>query len=54
MWKVLLGFIVFAALAMFVLLKSGGNIDLGGEQHGAETKQSEPAAADAKGDPGKK
>jgi hypothetical protein len=33
MWKVLLGFAVFAALAIFILTKSGGDIDLGGEKH---------------------
>lgn len=45
MWKIVIGFIVFAALAMFILVKSGGNIDLGGEKHGAEAGHSEPAAA---------
>jgi hypothetical protein len=33
MWKILLAFVVFAALAMWVLTKSGGNVDLGGEKH---------------------
>ena len=33
MWKLVLGFIVFAGLALFVLNK-GGDIDLGGEKHG--------------------
>ncbi|HMW23934.1 MAG TPA: hypothetical protein PKC59_10910 [Burkholderiaceae bacterium] len=47
MWKLVLGFIVFAALALFVLMKSGGNIDMGGEKHGTEVHApaaSEPAA----------
>ena len=35
MWKILLGFAVFSALAIFVLMK-GGDIDMGGEKHGAE------------------
>ena len=34
MWKILVGFVVFAALALFVLMKSGGNVDMSGEQHG--------------------
>ncbi|MDQ7744062.1 hypothetical protein [Hydrogenophaga pseudoflava] len=43
MIKILLGFIVFAALALFMLMKSGGDIDMGGEKHGAEATHSEPA-----------
>ena len=34
MWKIVVGFIVFAGLALFVLSK-GGDIDLSGEKHGA-------------------
>ncbi len=33
MWKVAIGFVIFAALALFILNKSGGDIDLGGEKH---------------------
>lgn len=33
MWKMVVGFAVFAALALFILMKSGGNIDMGGEKH---------------------
>ena len=50
MWKLILGFVVFAAIAMYVLVKAGGDIDLGGEKHGVETTHTEPAkpaAADA-------
>lgn len=34
MWKLVVGFIVIAGLALFLLSK-GGDIDLGGEKHGA-------------------
>ena len=34
MWKLVLGFVVIAGLALF-LLNKGGDIDLGGEKHGA-------------------
>ena len=34
MWKIVLGFIVFAVLALF-LLNKGGDIDISGEKHGA-------------------
>ncbi|MBA4342447.1 MAG: hypothetical protein C0423_09880 [Methylibium sp.] len=45
MWKIALGFLVFAALALFILSK-GGDIDMGGEKHGVES-HSEPAASAA-------
>ena len=43
MFKILIGFIVFAALALFVIMKGGDSLDMGGEKHGAEAVQSEPA-----------
>jgi hypothetical protein len=33
MWKLVVGFVVFAALALYLLTK-GGDIDMGGEKHG--------------------
>jgi hypothetical protein len=42
MWKLILGFVAFAALALFVLSR-GGDIDMGGEKHGIEAHP--PAAA---------
>jgi len=42
MWKIIVGFIAFAALALYVLSK-GGDIDMSGEKHGIEI----PAAAEA-------
>ena len=45
MWKLLLAFVAFAALALFVLSK-GGDIDMGGEKHGADAMHV-PAAASA-------
>lgn len=48
MWKILVGFAVFAALALFVLMKSGGNVDMSGEQHGVPgAAHPEPAASSA-------
>ena len=34
MWKLIIGFVILAAVAMFVLLQ-GGEIDMTGEKHGA-------------------
>jgi hypothetical protein len=46
MWKLLVGFIVFAAVALFVLKKSGGDIDMSGEKHDVSGGHA-PAAASA-------
>lgn len=35
MWKLVIGFVAFAALALYMLSK-GGDIDLGGEKHGGD------------------
>lgn len=37
MWKLALGFVVFAAAGLFVLKKAGGDVDMGGEKHSVET-----------------
>jgi hypothetical protein len=48
MWKIALGFIVFSALALYIL-STGGDIDLGGEKHGADAVHApEPAASSAR------
>jgi hypothetical protein len=46
MWKIVVGFIVFAGLALFILSK-GGDIDMGGEKHGAEATHVPEQAASA-------
>ena len=46
MWKLLVAFILFAAVGLFVLKKAGGDIDMGGEKHGIETSgHADPAAS---------
>ena len=45
MWKLLAGFALFSALAMYMLM-SGGDIDMGGERHVAEPAHA-PAAVEA-------
>ena len=47
MIKLLLGFLVFAGVALFILSR-GGDIDMSGEKHGIESHEpaaSAPAAA---------
>jgi hypothetical protein len=46
MWKIAVGFVVFAGLALFILSK-GGDIDMGGEKHGADALHAPEAAASA-------
>lgn len=46
MLKMFLGFVVFAVLAVYLLMKSGADVDMGGEKHGAEaTHAAEEAPA---------
>ncbi len=47
MWKIIVGFIAFAALAMFVISKGGNSLDMGGEKHGTETTEAHGAASAA-------
>lgn len=36
MWKIFVAFVIFAALALFVIMKGGDKLDMGGEKHGEE------------------
>lgn len=47
MWKIIVAFIIFAALAMFVILKGGDQLDMGGEKHGADAVPAPEAPASA-------
>jgi hypothetical protein len=47
MWKLLVGFAIFAGLAIF-MLSQGGDIDMSGEKHGAEATHAPPAEATAR------
>lgn len=47
MWKIAVGFAVFAALALYVIGKGGDSLDMSGEKHGADAVHAEPAKADA-------
>jgi len=37
MWKIAIGFAVFAAISLFVIMQGGDTLEMGGEQHGTET-----------------
>ena len=51
MWKIALGFVVFAALSLFVIFKAGDKVDMSGEKHGADAvhvpEETKPAVAPA-------
>ncbi len=44
MWKLAIGFVVFAVLAVWMLM-NGGDIDMSGEKHGTEAVQAAPEKA---------
>jgi hypothetical protein len=50
MIKIFIGFVVFSALAMFILFK-GGDIDMSGEKHGIDHPPEPAAAAKAPAEP---
>jgi hypothetical protein len=47
MWKLVVGFVLFAALSLFVIMKGGDSLDMSGEKHGADThvEEKKPEAA---------
>jgi cytosine/uracil/thiamine/allantoin permease len=46
MWKIAVGFVIFAGLAVWMLSK-GGDIDMSGEKHGSEATHASTEAASA-------
>lgn len=52
MWKIVVGFVVFAVIMLFVIMKAGDQVDMSGEKHGVEAThvpESAAAAAPASG-----
>jgi hypothetical protein len=52
MIKILIGFIIFAALAVFILMKSGADVNLGDENAGGHKE--EPAKTEVPATPQQK
>ena len=47
MWKIAVGFAVFAAISLFVIMQAGDKVDMTGEKHGADAvhaPEAKPAA----------
>ncbi len=45
MLKIFLGFVIFAGLAIFVIMQGGDSLDMGGEKHGADAVHAPAEAA---------
>ena len=45
MWKIAVGFAVFAAISLFVIMQAGDKVDMTGEKHGAEAVHAPAAPA---------
>ena len=45
MLKIFIGFVIFAGLAIFVIMKGGDSLDMGGEKHGADAVHAPAEAA---------
>lgn len=46
MWKIVVGFVVFAAVALYFISVAGDKVDMSGEKHGADAVHApEPAPA---------
>ena len=48
MLKMVVGFVLFAALAIFVIIQGGNSLNVSGEKHDADTVPAPAEAASAK------
>ena len=44
MWKIAIGFVAFAAISLFVIMKAGDQVDMSGEKHSGDVTHA-PAPA---------
>jgi putative Mn2+ efflux pump MntP len=47
MWKIFLGFVLFAGLGLFMIFKGGDKVDMSGEKHDTGAHTEAPAALPA-------
>jgi hypothetical protein len=47
MLKIFIGFVIFAAMSIFVIMQGGDSLDMSGEKHGAEAVHAPAEAASA-------
>ncbi len=53
MWKIAVGFAIFAAISLYMIMQFGDQVDMGGEKHGADAIHA-PAEKSAAPDKSKK
>ncbi|MDM0114874.1 hypothetical protein QTI66_22180 [Variovorax sp. J22R133] len=51
MWKLVVGFVIFAAISLFVIMKAGDKVDMSGEKHGGDSTTHAPEPAKAASEP---
>ena len=47
MWKIFVGFVLFAGLGLFMIVKGGDKVDMSGEKHDTGSHTEAPAATPA-------
>lgn len=47
MWKIFLGFVLFAGLGLFMIFKGGDKVDMSGEKHDTGSQTAAPAPTTA-------
>jgi putative Mn2+ efflux pump MntP len=47
MWKIFVGFVLFAGLGLFMIFKGGDKVDMSGEKHDTGSHTETPAAGPA-------
>ena len=47
MWKIVVGFVLFAALSLFVIMKAGDKVDMSGEKHSGDVAHAPAPVAPA-------
>jgi hypothetical protein len=45
MWKIAVGFVVFAAVSLYFISQAGDRVDMSGEKHGADAVHAPPPPA---------
>lgn len=46
MWKLVVGFVIFAAVSLYFISKAGDKVDMSGEKHGGDAVHApEPSAS---------
>jgi hypothetical protein len=47
MWKIIVGFVIFAAIVLYVIMQAGDQVDMSGEKHGGDVHAPAAPAAPA-------